>query len=638
MKNVALAIFIALLLTSSAFATNTMSQSNNQFASGTSTFIDQSAVNMGIQVGQGNNLVQNNNEFASVDNTIVTHNAGNGIAVPIAAAIISDVMITQTQANLGVQIGNWNNMIQNNFANAKIINKAVAIAKAVKANEDSIIQNPGASNTHSDNSKEWATAIATAIAELKHVTIGQDQTNLGVQVGNGNNMRQNNFANAEITNVAVAKAKAVAVNDIDVSQGALAGAIAFGAPGSSATPSETNTAHINAVANSFAVATAIADMEHITVDQDQTNLGVQVGNWNDMHQNNFANAELTNVAVAKSKAVGVNDIDVVQGAGAFASANGYAFIFPVAQAFATATASNTANINPQAIESSAATANADLKFITVDQDQTNLGVQVGNGNDMRQNNFANAELTNVAVAKSKAVGVNDIDVSQVAGDVNSATTHWVHTGPFPWSGYWTTPIASATASNTVTINPRANEFSKATTNADLKFITADQDQTNLGVQVGNWNNMFQNNFANAELTNVADAKSKAVGVNDVELPIQVGAQNTANVLDNANKFDWKMANADMNRILIKQNQKNIGVQVGTMSLAIQDNKDNAEIEQAASNTNKMLTDISANEKETNMNVEVGHVGIVQWNDLDLPPVVSHTHFNPSVSNNLVVVY
>jgi len=210
MKNVALAIFVALLLTSSAFATNSMSQMNMQTASGTHSTIDQSAVNMGIQVGEGNKLVQFNGAFASVDNTQVEISNNPTLAIAIADPDMNNVWIKQCQANLGIQIGSRNDMSQKNIARADIDNVAIAIAKAVGIG-DAIVS-----------------ADATADANMNHVVIEQCQANLGIQVGKKNDMNQKNIANAEISNVAVAKAKAFGKLDINVIQSADADAYALG--------------------------------------------------------------------------------------------------------------------------------------------------------------------------------------------------------------------------------------------------------------------------------------------------------------------------------------------------------------------------------------------------------------------------
>jgi len=639
MKNVALAIFIALLLTSSAFATNFMSQSNSQTASGTSSVIDQSSVNMGIQVGEGNKLIQNNEASASVSNVVIASpdSIANGA---VATATLNDVWIRQLQFNLGIQIGKGNLMVQKNNADADIANVAVVDAASEFASASDLAPIPTSSTAtlshvaiiqaqanlviqvgkgnkliqknnadadianvavaRSDSKLIWPDTITqvpegtinpefpqwytipwyiskvTATATLDRVVVNQAQANLGIQIGKENKLVQKNNADADLANVAVAKAKTVGVGAADVSQTASATA-----NGIFTSHSANNVLYYYQLADAGATVTAAATLEKIAVKQAQTNLGVQVGKKNDMDQKNNADADLSNVAVAKAKAVSVDDLDLTQTA--TAAATGFV---------AGATADNTANINPNlnvaydatSTATATATATATLDKVAVKQVQTNLGVQVGEKNHMDQKNNADADLTNKAKVEAKAVAVNDIDVTQTA---DAEATSFA--------------LSNAEASNQFTATQTSSATANAEGTATLEQAAIKQAQTNLGIQVGEKNHMDQSNKADTDLTNVAVAKSKAVAINDISgtetataivtpryfhgVPLlgaaTSSADNVATVDESTTATSDVTSSATSSDLKVKQEQTNLGVQVGVKNHMNQKNKADTELTNVA---------------------------------------------------------
>jgi len=773
MKNVALAIFIALLLSSSAFATNSMLQINSQTASGTNSVIDQSSVNMGIQVGDGNKLVQINEASASVANIEGSWNTPSSdgvVATAIAQATMSDVLIKQCQANLGIQVGRHNMMIQKNKADADIKNVAIAIANADTTNTANVAdvdQSASASATASATAvindvaiiqkqanlgiqvgshnfmvqknkadadvknvavaKANAKALnvvnsdpagknvltvsqtattsdvsASATANLDHSIIIQDQANLGIQIGSKNDLKQNNKADAQVDNVAVAKASGKAINIINVDQDA----------GQFVGRAENDATITQTAWEQFADAISTASLDKVLIKQVQTNLGVQVGKKNDMDQNNKADAEVKNTAKASAKSKAINIADVDQTAAGVIIAKG----------------TNTANVNQMVVPGSTSDVTASLSQVAVKQVQTNLGVQVGKKNDMDQNNKAKAEAENAAISKAKATALNIADVDQTAiaaliGRASNTVTvyqtvvDYAAAGDsyfYPDNEYSTTAtlnkiaikqvqtnlgvqvgkkndmdqnnkadanvenVAVAKAKTTAVNFADVDQSAKAilgrvinsataeelaiaqseagdsgtisshggtpnqylsiaegpsdATNAATDHIIIKQDQSNIGVQVGNKNDMDQKNKANAEVENVAVAKVKTFAPNREE----VG--NNDHIVVPATQTLSESCSAALNHVIAKQDQNNIGVQVGYHNLMIQKNKDKAEVEQTVLDSINTLTDISLKQKESNLGVQVGlFKGLVQKNKITDEPTISDTHISTTMQNGVVVV-
>ncbi|MFB3765948.1 MAG: hypothetical protein ACE14P_11980 [Methanotrichaceae archaeon] len=675
MKIVALAVIIALLLSSSAFAGgNTVSQSNRQTASGTGTVIEQSAVNIGVAVGEGNTLIQNNDEIASVDNdgradargigktgdsgfigteagagtifqlsdilirqaqanlglqiginnlmtqknkaradvdnnavanavakaknveNVETHQAASDVASAISDAELGFIAVAQKQANLGLQLGNKNTMTQKNHADAEIANIAEARASG-KAKNGIDVDFEGDSDGTADQSAVAGT-LATSIAVLIDAGVTQKQDNLGVQVGDKNDMKQKNKADAEIENMAVAEAKATAENAVDVDQIATETA-----NGQNAQADASNKAKIDQTARAGAAATTTAELNHVIIEQSQTNLGIQVGDKNDMVQKNKADVEIENVAVAEAMATAENVVDVDQTAGATADGRK-----------AEADASNKANIAQESIVTTAVDATAKLNQVMVEQSQANLGIQAGNKNSMEQNNKADAEDENAAIGNSKTAAENTADVDQnaIAAAIGRNEV--------------------ADVSNKANIDETALADTAATTTAKLNHVAIEQSQTNLGIQVGDKNDMEQNNKADAEVENEALGRAKALPSNDQDIT----DNGKSIVLDTEDVR--ASGKAKLNHMAITQNQRNIGVQVGDVNYMVQRNKAQAEIEQRCSNDLCRLTDISLDQTESNLGAQIGTMGFTQWNRINEEPMRSDIHISTAQTNALVEVY
>jgi len=519
-------LFLLMLISSASAGGNHLSQSNSQNAFSPGVFVSQDATNMGIIVGDGNTLNQKNEQDADASGTMsaIFQDASNfGIQVGngnklfqtnkadadirnlfggSATAMLSQVLIEQTQANLGIQVGDHNNLFQRNDADAEVEN--VAIANAF----DSL-----------DSQSELSTATATAIATLRNVKISQNQENFAVQVGDRNNLLQNNDADAEVENVAVANAGAFASNDATQTP-----------------PTFSNVGGIAQDASSDATASAAAGLSHVAIEQNQANLGVQVGDRNSLSQSNDADAEVENVAVANAGAFASNDADLTQTASGLAS--------------------NVGGIAQDASSDATASAAAGLSHVAIEQNQANLGVQVGDRNSLSQSNDADAEVENVAVANAGAFASNDAKLDQTA------------------SGF---------ASNLGGIAQDASSDATASAVAGLSHVAIEQNQANLGVQVGDRNSLFQSNDADAEVENVAVANAGAFASNDADLTQTAYgfARNIGGIAQGASSDATANARSTLRRVEIVQDQTNLGAQVGDRNSLFQSNDADAEVENAA---------------------------------------------------------
>ena len=548
---------------------------NLEIGSATATLkkvlIAQVQKNLGIQVGRGNDMFQKNEADAEVANVAVgIANAGaDATATAEADAILSKVAIFQLQKNLGIQVGRGNDMFQKNEADADVENVAVAIARADSTNEIGYIFN-GQETPLSLPFVLESSASADAFARLSKVAIEQCQANLGIQVGRGNDLFQKNEADADVENVAVARAGTFASNDaefIQTAEGSVDYMIAVGQ-----------------YASATASAGASAVLRKAEIEQSQKNLAVQVGIKNDMFQRNEADADVENGAVASAGAFASNDMLVDQFALAGTLSN---------NGKATAYANNYAYVIQDASSAATAGASAVLRKAEIEQCQANLGVQVGIKNDMSQKNEADAELENGAVASAGAFTSNDMAVDQDAIAGAASNDVWV-----PFFGWTRGRTATATAGNSLTFFQTAASDASASAIARLSKVEIEQCQANLGVQVGIRNDMFQKNKAEAEMENVAVARAGAFAANDWSVEQDAlanaiagnwqGAESSATattkseLLEQTAESDASASSsAALGKAKIQQCQANLGVQAGFGNLMIQKNKAEAELENVA---------------------------------------------------------
>ena len=499
MKTAISTIFLALLLISFASAAgNSLSQSNSQDVSSGAIYIDQDATNMGIIVGDGNKLDQKNEQNADASgmfsaifqdaanfgiqvgngNKLFQANKADADMVSLfwgnSRATLDKVLIEQIQSNLGVQVGDRNDLSQRNDADADVENVAITNGAGV-----------------------------TATATLSKVNIKQNQSNLGVQVGDRNDLSQRNDADADVENVAVAKSKVFASTD------------------ASSTPNDAdNVRTINLLASSRATSSSRATLSNVNIEQNQANLGVQVGDHNDLSQRNDADADVENVAVAKSKAFAFNGAALTQDADASVEWSGAAWVQTGPNwwnghwDYASADAGNVGTITQTASSDATSFSRATLNKVNIQQGQTNLGIQVGDRNDLSQRNDADADVENVAVAKSKAFAFNGAALTQ---DADASTI-------------WTLGGHSTDVGPTVEITQDNPKTETSTASSALNKISIEQCQRNLAVQVGH-------NFATQ--SNKAGAGVEQLASNTVE---------------------------DLHKISIVQKQKNAVVQVGSSAV------------------------------------------------------------------------
>jgi len=637
--------------------------SADAYASLSKVVVEQIQKNLGIQVGHGNDMKQKNEADADVENkaiaiagTSASNYAvysfeGNGETDGLtwqdaiananaeADAKLSKVEVEQTQANLGVQVGRLNDMSQKNEADADVDNSADAKARASASNSEDVSYNAyqegsgaTASSTGYDKDADaTSSASADAFAKLSKVEVEQTQANLGVQVGIVNDMSQKNSADAEVENAAVSKARAKASNDLDLDQYASAGNL-----GGSATATAENLANTVLNAESSARADdADAILTKAKIEQCQANLGVQMGIGNDMSQRSNADAEIENVAVVMAGALASNDADVDQ--------SNPSFNVPIIGTIpgvgagslyrtATAVGRNTVDLNQIAESDASADAFAEVDKVKIEQCQSNLGVQVGRGNDMHQKNSANAEIENAAIARSGTSATNLLDVDQTAN---------------AYAGAGLLRSASATATTTLDVDQTATGATSTDSYAKLSKAKIEQYQSNLGVQVGFGNLLFQKNKEDAEIENAAVAFNHAnpgtevlesqdafavafPGETKVDNPSLLVPKNDIQPLISGD------ASAALNKISIEQCQMNLGVQVGH-NFMLQSNKAEGEVEQEAINAAANLHEISIEQKQKNAQVQVGISAIFQFGEQSDRSTQSHTHIDRGQSNMLVVV-
>jgi len=427
MKRIIVALLaLAMMLPSALAMGNVITQSNTQTASGAGVgTITQTGANYGITVGCGNTLTQENVANAKLTakvNAIAGADAAAGAQADAerinryspypwadwtyyemdgatsetigeteslqTSESISGVSIKQDQKNIAIQLGCMNKMKQENDANA-VINvladaeanaKATADAKAGAFAEASCLwDNPldpfvplGYATSAEADATAIATAKAAATAQVSDVTIDQIQKNMGVQIGFMNKMKQKNKADAAIDVLVDVDASAIADADavMDLSLRTYPNYwFPFGYP----VPLGCSGSHVDtsATATATAGASASAAIDNIGITQDQKNIGVQLGGFNKMKQKNDATGKIKEV-IKKS----IPDKDP-QSAGYTDSVTIYG---TSGQWYWSDSATADSNANAMVSET--------VANLHKTQTQSNIGVEVGFGNKLKQKNTA----------------------------------------------------------------------------------------------------------------------------------------------------------------------------------------------------------------------------------------------------------
>jgi hypothetical protein len=560
MKTFMAAMLVMLLVVSSALGAGSFaSQSNSQtgLGNGGVSSVDQDAANTGLMIGDNNIMTQSNGQFGDMEGMFssITQDSANSVIIAGDGNTVTEsnlanawnfglfADISQTQDNLGLIIGDENTMNQANGASATISTGISSISQVqsnmgMQLGDSNELDQSNNAYANLDNSWSYGAdayagfmslADASALFPYSSATgsnpsnkylsglmwnpyISQSQSNNGLQIGDGNVMVQTNDANADINvlyeNMAYANAYAEAAADAT-------GISLF--------------SFANAYANADALAEAISNGNFglASIDQVQSNNGLQLGDSNVMAQSNDADASIDSTVVAYANA------------NADSSAYASALEVLILGAGPTADADAYANAN--------ADANANMGAITVTQDQTNLAAQIGTGNELEQSNIANADI--------------DATVKAIAwADANADSSAFVEDRIF-----WAYPSANADAD--------ADAY--ATANANLEDQIIDQDQSNLALQIGAFNYMSQLNDANAvidltaisDLSSDADATAYANGYTQTRRPRVPTADAYANSLADADSTAY----ADVGSTSMTQTQSNNGLQFGFGNTMLQTN-------------------------------------------------------------------
>jgi hypothetical protein len=576
MKLITAVIFITLISSASA-AGNWASQSNTQTAigNGLDSTIDQDASNAGLIIGDDNIVCQSNDQFADMEGiwaTIVQDSANlililgdrntamqdNWAGAWNWGSLISDIY--QTQDSLGVIVGNENLLDQDNSADATI-SEGLGIITQDQTNNGlqlGYLNELDQSNDADAWLDSWwilgfnyafadayAYADATVIAEswrdgpyanadqssyydsaaffVPSVPyIDQDQTNTGIQIGNNNYMNQANAANANID----------ALNAVftyaDARDASYAYAYAYA---NDPDRGFAWGAYADAYADANAGSKANGLFEPVYIDQEQSNVGVQVGCENDITQNNDADAS----------------IDSYIWAGADARANAYACGYSYEEIAEYNCPDCDASVRANAV----AFSDANLKTINIRQDQASIAAQFGNDNEAVQSNIANADIDATVIARAKAYAWADA--------YGHAKDFVISSCPY------------------VTVSSDATADASAI--ADLSTQTIDQDQSNLAMQIGDHNDISQGNYANAlidvtaiaDIRSLADAHAYAWGWTDDGSYPDTGAEAYATASANVG------ASASIGATDMNQHQLNAGLQVGNANKLDQSNVANTEV-------------------------------------------------------------
>jgi hypothetical protein len=318
--------------------------------------------NNALQLGKGNEMTQTNYARAEIQ--------------ALSGATFGAV--DQFQNNNGAQIGEDNSMTQVNAAAAKVEFEASSkyeynLEGSVEAKEVDVLK--GEANAAASLMAGVSVGVSSTVGPT---TVVQIQDNNGMQIGEGNIMRQSNDADAYIEAAAFAEAKANAEAD----SYALAIAALFG------------DADAAASAEAIALARADASVGPSTIVQDQDNNGMQIGEHNTMVQKNEAYADIGAWARAVAKA----DADACSSAKAF----GFLCLDADAKADSVARAD--------------AYANAIVSPNTIVQNQGNNGLQLGKSNSMVQSNIAAADIKAFSDAKAEASAGASANACALLGD------------------------------------------------------------------------------------------------------------------------------------------------------------------------------------------------------------------------------
>jgi hypothetical protein len=282
----------------------------------------------------------------------------------------------------------------------------------------------------------------------------------------------------------------------------------------------------------------------------QVNNGAQIGKGNTMYQSNFADAKIAFAAFvdACADAEGCSGAFAVAGndnkywTGAYASASHYA----------AADAAASAVVGPT----------------TVVQNQVNNGAQMGKFNIMSQSNAAEADIEAVACAEASA----HAEADSYAAAFAPVVWNWekIGNGFFDWG-----LVAHSSNANAYAY---ANAYAAAQANAVVGPSTIVQNQANNGMQLGEFNYMYQSNDASADIGAWARAEAKAdadacASACAVGVPCVGDAYAYAESQACANA----VAQAIVSPNTIVQNQVNNGVQLGKFNCMVQSNIEAADI-------------------------------------------------------------
>lgn len=402
--------------------------------------------------------------------------------------------ITQTGANYGITVGSFNTLTQENVANAQLNAKVSAIANADLfggADASAARQNNG---YYYKNGDAFVSASASFLEEssavIDGVSINQDQENIAIQLGCMNTMNQKNDANANINAIAYADAYALA--------DAYARAEAFAYANCYICDNQDWEFATDAIANANydvgASAVADAEVSDVTINQVQKNLGIQVGDLNTMRQNNDADATIDVVV----------DLDARATAEADAIADVFIEAYPNDGGWTHAYINTNADARAQAH----AGASAAVKDISIEQDQKNIGVQLGSMNEMAQSNDADG-----VIEANFVYGVSDSDT-----DFDQP--------PFAGVIIWG-PTGSYYASDYLPCSASASAYASAYAAETVENLHKVQTQSNIGVEVGIGNSLVQTNIAADPMT----GSNNLVTQTSENVAMIVGCWNTADQLN-----------------------------------------------------------------------------------------------------------
>jgi len=348
--------------------------------------------------------------------------------------------IYQSSSNMAIVIGNgnyvnqYNELYSNNAAHLGYVSQDIA---------NSIIADGEANSAYQNNY-----AYAELLGEMTSIT--QTQSNLGTITGTGNSMSQLNDAYARLEEQ----------NRSESYSGANAKAFS-NATAIGMNPYEDENYSSEYAANS----STFSNYQAPSINQQQTNSGIQQGNNNTLSQTSHEDASIYSYSSTYSGSDSNAYADAYSNAIATGNLSSpYAF----AKAYAKALASTDA-----------------LEFIepiSISQSQSNTAAQTGASNAQTQYNYANASISSniFANAYSKA------DAHAHGSDYQVITD-----GNCPYCN--TTANASATASAVIT----------------LDSLKVSQDQSNNAIQSGNYSSANQENMGNASIYSYVGANSSS---------------------------------------------------------------------------------------------------------------------------------